>query len=359
MTLSTLFLSASLILSPTASVSDLSQAPQRPVQRQALEALTKANATLVLVDYTDGLMPIVKTLSQSALKNNTLALAKLGKIFKLPTIVLGDEGGFRGKQMPELMEIVKGDVFVPRHTPSAWREPKFVQEVKKAGRKKLIMSGISTDNCIALLALDAMRDGYDVYVVVDAGGSDSKHAEDASLSRLTAAGAVLVNWVQLASELLVDWETPEGPLVGQVYQDHLDSKPIKESAQLAFSAWQKGERSGDYGSFKALISPSFREYSHPVQPKRGYATGPEAKTRLLDLIAAREKSPNSLEFTSVQTFEDKQQVAFQFQSAGKIAGGISYQGHNTIVFGIENGLVVSFREYFGDVDPKWFGGGSK
>ncbi|MDX2065613.1 MAG: isochorismatase family protein [Fimbriimonadaceae bacterium] len=326
---------------------------------RALEGLSKSNAVLVLVDYTDGLMPIVKTLSQKALKNNTIALAKIGKAFKLPTIVLGDEGGFRGKQMPELMEIVKNDTFIPRHTPSAWREPAFVSAVQKTGRKKLIMAGISTDNCVALLALDAMRAGYDTYIVVDAGGSDSKHAEDAALSRLTAAGAVLVNWVQLASELLVDWETPEGPVVGKIYQDHLDSKPVEESAQRAFDAWRTGEETGDYRQFKALLSPNFREYSHPVQPSRGHLTGPKAKERMLQLVAERESRPNQLKFSQVKTFTDAKSVMFQFRSSGKLAGGFPYSGDNTLIFGIEDGMVVSFREYFGDVDPSWFGGGKK
>jgi nicotinamidase-related amidase len=206
----------------------------------ARENLTDKNAVLVLVDYQEGLMQLIKTLDQPTLRNNAVALMKLGQAFDLPTLVLGDEGGFRGSFMPELRQVVKKNAtFVERHTPSAWREPKFVEAVKKTGRKKLIVAGISTDNCAGLLTLDALRDGYDVYIVLDAGGCDSKTAEDAAVARLTQAGAVITNWVQLASELLVDWQRPQGSAVGQIYADHIGGA----SSQWALST-QSGAGAG-------------------------------------------------------------------------------------------------------------------
>jgi nicotinamidase-related amidase len=150
----------------------------------------------------------------------------------LPIIVLGDEGGFRGKQLPELMEIVKGANFVPRHTPSAWREPKFVEAVKKTGRTKLIVAGITTDNCVSLLTLDALRANYDVHVVLDAGGSDNALAEAAAVNRLSHAGAVMTSWVQLASELMVDWEKPEGTAIGKIYAEHIGGPKTAPGAAL-------------------------------------------------------------------------------------------------------------------------------
>jgi nicotinamidase-related amidase len=206
---------------------------------RALENLTSENAALVLVDYQDGLMSLIKTLDPATLRNNAVALMKLGQAFNLPTVVLGDEGGFRGKFMPELRQVVtKNATFVERHTPSAWREPKFVEAIKKTGRKKLIIAGITTDNCVTLLTLDALRAGYDVYVVLDAGGCDSKTAEEAIISRLTQAGAVVVNWVQLASELLVDWQRPVGTVVGKIYADHIGGANSPWSVANAGNAGQ-------------------------------------------------------------------------------------------------------------------------
>ena len=36
---------------------------------------------------------------------------------------------------------------------------------------------------------------------------------------MTQAGAVMVNWASIASEIMKDWQTPEGPEVGKLYQD--------------------------------------------------------------------------------------------------------------------------------------------
>jgi len=217
----------------------------------ARENLTDKNAILVLVDYQEGLMSLIKTLDPPTLRNNAVALMKLGQAFDMPTLILGDEGGFRGGFMPELRQVVKTNAtFVTRHTPSAWREPKFVDAVKKTGRKKLIIAGISTDNCAGLLTLDALREGYDVYIVLDAGGCDSKIAEDAAVSRLTQAGAVIINWVQLASELLVDWERPQGATVGQIYADHIGGGSSRWSL-----AAQSGAGAGIVGA-PAVKSPA-------------------------------------------------------------------------------------------------------
>jgi nicotinamidase-related amidase len=226
--LATLAIASGLLLAPRAVAQTTPSSPNSPVVVSARgtiaarENLTDQNAALVLVDYQDGLMSLIKTLDQTTLRNNAVALMKLGQAFDMPTIVLGDEGGFRGNFMPELRQVVKKNfTFVERHTPSAWREPKFIEAIKKTGRKKLIIAGITTDNCVTLLTLDALREGYDVYIVLDAGGCDSKLAEEAAIARLLQAGAVTVNWVQLASELLVDWQRPQGNTVGQIYAEHI------------------------------------------------------------------------------------------------------------------------------------------
>lgn len=186
------------------------------------ERLTAENSVLILIDYLDGLAPAVKTLDQATLRNNTAALTKIGRIFGLPTVVLGDTGSFRGQFMPELRETLGDTQPVARTTPSAWDTPAFVDAVRATGRKKLVMAGISTDNCLALTALGALRDGYEVYVVTDASGTGTALAETSALMRLTQAGAVPVGWVALASELMGDWEGPKGTAVGALYRDHLE-----------------------------------------------------------------------------------------------------------------------------------------
>lgn len=186
-----------------------------------LDNVTADEAVLVLVDYTSGLMPLVRTMEGEVLKNNVVALAKIARTFGLPTFVAGDEDEFRGEQMPELAEILPEAERVERHTPSVWRAEGFPAKVAATGRRRLILAGVSTDTCVGLTAIDALRAGYEVYVVLDASGCDSRLAEEAAIGRLTRAGAVMGNWVQLGSELLQDWRTPAGDELGRIYAEHI------------------------------------------------------------------------------------------------------------------------------------------
>lgn len=187
-------------------------------QNQYTERLKKEEITLVMVDFLEGFVPGIRTIDRNLFYANAEALAKVGSIFKLPTIMLGDEGGFRGNFFPKVKENLPNATYIERHTVSAWDEPKFRAELERIGNKKIVLGGISIDICTTQLTLDLLNNGYRVYVVVDASGSDTNLNEMAAMLRLTQAGAVMLNWGTLASELMKDWATPEGPHVGELYQ---------------------------------------------------------------------------------------------------------------------------------------------
>ena len=182
------------------------------------ERLSKDEVTLVMVDFLEGFVPGIRTIDRNLFYANAEALAKIGSIFKLPTIMLGDEGGFRGNFFPKVKENLLDATYIERHAVSAWDEPKFREEIERIGNKRIVLGGISIDICTAQLTLDLLNNGYEVYVIVDASGSDTNINEMAAMLRLTQAGAVMMNWGTLASELMRDWATPEGPQVGELYQ---------------------------------------------------------------------------------------------------------------------------------------------
>jgi nicotinamidase-related amidase len=62
---------------------------------------------------------------------------------------------------------------------------------------------------MAFPALDALREGYDVYPVVDAIGGTGEEAHRAGIERVVQAGAQPVTWVALAVELQRDWAREE------------------------------------------------------------------------------------------------------------------------------------------------------
>ncbi len=183
------------------------------------EKLTRDNCVVILVDFLDGFLPGLKTINHDLLRKNAEAFTRLSKIFDIPTIMLGEEGGFRGKFFSEVVAHADRAIRIERHTPSAWDEPMFRDKLAAIGRKKVLLGGISLDICTLQLTLDLLEAGYETYVVVDVSGSDTQLNETAALLRMTQAGAVMVSWASVASEIMKDWETPEGPAVGQLYQE--------------------------------------------------------------------------------------------------------------------------------------------
>jgi len=179
--------------------------------------LSRSNAAFVLVDFLDGFLPGLKTIDHHLLRKNVEAFVRLGSIFDMPTIQLGEEGGFRGKFFKELTDHNGHVEAIERHTPSAWDEPAFVKAVKRIDRPKWIVGGISLDICTTLLAIDMLNAGYEIYVVTDVSGSDTALNQMAAMMRLSQAGAVMTSWACIASEIMLDWETPEGPKVGELY----------------------------------------------------------------------------------------------------------------------------------------------
>jgi hypothetical protein len=184
------------------------------------EKLTRDNATFVFVDFLTGFVPAIQTIEARTFRANVAAFGRVSAIFDIPSIRLGDEGGFRGVFMPEIMEHAPNAVHIERHAVSAWDEPRFRAEIERIGRKKIVLGGPSIDICTLQLALDLKRAGYEPYVVVDVSGSDTLANENAAIERLVQAGIVVTNWGSIASEIMGDWDTPEGALVGQLYQDY-------------------------------------------------------------------------------------------------------------------------------------------
>jgi hypothetical protein len=135
---------------------------------------------------------------------------------------------------------------------------------------------------------------------------------------------------------------------------HAQSPALSAVAESAFRAWEKGESTGNYGEFRALLSPQFELFSHPVQPARGVFRGAQAREMMDNLIAQRTETPNQLKFTNVRTHQAQNSFIFEFDSEGKVSS-YPYKGWNAIQISIgSDNKIVSFREYLGDIDPAWF-----
>ncbi|AMV61935.1 Hydrolase, isochorismatase family [Pediococcus damnosus] len=96
-----------------------------------------------------------------------------------------------------------------RTTINAWEDQEFNAAVKKTGRHNLIIAALWTEACLTFPALDALREGYAVFPVVDSVGGTSVVAHEAALRRVEQAGAQPTSIPQLACELQRDWQRTE------------------------------------------------------------------------------------------------------------------------------------------------------
>lgn len=114
-----------------------------------------------------------------------------------------------GPLIPELAHVLRGVPIIERTTVNAWDEKCVVDAVKATGRKKLIVTGISTDVCLAFPAIAALADGFQSYGVIDASGGFTQTQVDMGILRMQQAGVIPVGYSNVSVELLADNAAPE------------------------------------------------------------------------------------------------------------------------------------------------------
>jgi len=202
----------------------------RPVVRDQVadHLITPQNSAMVLIDYQPSQITAVRSMDPDLLLKNAVSTTKLVKLFGIP-IVHSTVNVATGRGKPTLAplaEVLKNDRPIDRTTLNAWEDAAFLSAVRATGRRKLILLALWTEICMAFPALDALREGYEVYPVVNAIGGTSVEAHRAGLERVVRAGARSITWVSLGCELQRDWAREE--MVARVYELLVSERLSKE-----------------------------------------------------------------------------------------------------------------------------------
>jgi nicotinamidase-related amidase len=173
--------------------------------------LTPQNAALALIDYQPPQFSAVNSMDPDLLLENIVSTVKTAKAFDMPIVhsTINVSSGRSQSTVPELATLLDDYPPIDRTSTNAWEDAEFLAAVRATGRRKLLLCALWTEICMAFPALDALREGYDVYPVVDAIGGTSEEAHRAGLERVLQAGAQPVTWVALAVELQRDWAREE------------------------------------------------------------------------------------------------------------------------------------------------------
>ncbi|MAM56172.1 MAG: hydrolase [Salinicola sp.] len=178
--------------------------------RNGLESLLRPeDSVLVLIDHQPYQLANVNSHEPQMVVNNATALTKAAKAFGVPTVltsVIAERGGLL---FPQITDVFPEQEVIDRTFINTWEDQKVVDAVKATGRKQLIIAGLWTEICVAMPAIQALGEGWDVTVVTDASGAVSVEAHEVAIQRMIAAGGNMMTWLAVAAEWQRDWARTE------------------------------------------------------------------------------------------------------------------------------------------------------
>jgi nicotinamidase-related amidase len=183
--------------------------------------LTPQNAVLAMIDYQPEQFVGVASVNHDELLAHVTMLGRVATSFELPVVLstVYVKHGMSGTTR-ELLDALPGVPEIDRTTMNSWEDPEFRAAVERTGRKKLIIAGLWTEVCVAFPTLDALRAGYQVYVVADAIGGVSRVAHESAMQRMTQAGAAPISVLGLACELQRDWGRPDANRLRAIMREY-------------------------------------------------------------------------------------------------------------------------------------------
>lgn len=168
--------------------------------------LTPDNCVVTMIDLQPQMLFGVANFDRQTVINNNLILAKAARIFGVPVVLTTVESkSFSGNVWPQVQACFPTQTPIERSSMNSWDDEKFVAAVRATGRSKLVISGLWTETCVALPAVQALHDGMDVYVVEDCCGDVSALSHTNAMTRVVQAGAKPVTALSVLLEWQRDW----------------------------------------------------------------------------------------------------------------------------------------------------------
>src|SRR6266436_5036272 len=184
--------------------------------------LTPDNCVVAIIDLQPQMLFGVANFDRQTIINNNLVLAKAAKVFDIPIVLSTVETkAFSGNMWPQIQAIFPKQVPIERSSMNSWDDKNFVAAIEKSGRRKIVLSGLWTETCVALPTIQAIHDNYEVYVVEDCCGDVSQLSHDNAMKRVIQAGAKPVTALSVMLEWQRDWaETDTYDAVMDIVKTH-------------------------------------------------------------------------------------------------------------------------------------------
>ena len=168
--------------------------------------LTPDNCVVALIDLQPQMLFGVANFDRQTFIEMNVLLAKAARVFDVPVVLTTVETkGFSGNLWPQIEAVFPDRTPIERSSMNSWDDPDFVGAVERTGRRKIVLAGLWTETCVALATVQALRDGYEVYVVEDCCGDVSQLAHENAMKRVVQAGAKPVTALSVLLEWQRDW----------------------------------------------------------------------------------------------------------------------------------------------------------
>ncbi len=168
--------------------------------------LTPDNSVVAIIDLQPQMLFGVANFDRQTIINNNIVLAKAARVFDVPIVLSTVETqSFSGYMWPQIQAVFPNQKPIERTTMNSWDDKNFVAAIEKTGRKKIVLSGLWTETCVALPTIQAIHDGYEVYVVEDCCGDVNQLSHDNAMKRVVQAGAKPVTALSVMLEWQRDW----------------------------------------------------------------------------------------------------------------------------------------------------------
>lgn len=175
------------------------------------ELINPTNHVLMLIDHESQMAFAVESNPIDEIRNNVGLISAISKLYEIPTVVTTvAEKAFSGPVFPEVREFFPDESkYIDRTTMNSWEDTRVVKAIATFKKPKLVLAGLWTEVCVLSVALSALEDDYDVYVITDASGGVSKEAHDMAIARMIQAGIKPMTAMQYGLEIHRDWARSE------------------------------------------------------------------------------------------------------------------------------------------------------
>jgi len=206
----------------------------QPVRDQATDhLLPPQNCVLTLIDFQKTQYATITSTTRERINLNAEAAARIAAAYDIPVVLstVAVDMGVNPPTEPELKAVLGNTPEIDRTGVNAWEDDEYRAAIEATGRKKVVMAGLWTEVCMAEPTLDMLKEGCEVYPLVDAIGGISTTSHEAALRRVEAAGARPITAIAFASELMRDWSRSDSGKLRDLFRWYLPKKAELDKAE--------------------------------------------------------------------------------------------------------------------------------